>query len=298
MQLLYIIESAKDPECFKNPVQQLENNFKKTGELFVYLIYFLTEVAKYAEQDAHIKANKNITSFEDLNVNTKIAGNQVIWQILELPAIQQAIKNLQPNVLVDKELVKKIYQNMTVSSEYKNYILDPNRDTKQEKAILLFIFNQFILSNEDFESHIEDLFPNWQDDGDLMMLFITEMIQKPNSSNYPVLLSEDKWMFAKDLLMTAIEKKAFTMDLIKPKLNNWDAERIALLDMIIMRLGVCEFLYFETIPTKVTINEYIDIAKEYSTPQSGHFVNGILDSIHKELLAQGKIEKIEFKPRP
>jgi N utilization substance protein B len=65
-----------------------------------------------------------------------------------------------------------------------------------------------------------------------------------------------------------------------------------------MRLGVCEFLYFETIPTKVTINEYIDIAKEYSTPQSGHFVNGILDSIHKELLAQGKIEKIEFKPRP
>ena len=296
MQLLYIIESAKDPECFKNLVQQLENNFKKTGELFVYLIYFLTEVAKYAEQDARIKANKNITSFEDLNVNTKIAGNQILWQILELPAIQEAIKNQKPETIIDRELVKKIYQNMAVSSEYKNYILVQSRDARQEKAILLFIFNQFILPNEDFEAHIEDYFPNWQDDGGLMMQFITEIIQKPNSSSFPELLSKDKWMFAKDLLVTAIEKKAYTMDMIKPKLNNWDAERIALLDMIIMRLGVCEFLYFETIPTKVTINEYIDIAKEYSTPQSGHFVNGILDSIHKELLAAGKIEKIEFKP--
>jgi len=85
--------------------------------------------------------------------------------------------------------------------------------------------------------------------------------------------------------------------IIKPKLKNWDAERIAQLDMILMRMGVCEFLYFETVPPKVTINEYIDIAKEYSTPQSGQFVNGILDSIHKELMAQGKIHKIDFKQK-
>ncbi|WP_068244785.1 transcription antitermination factor NusB [Hydrotalea flava] len=295
MQLIYIIESAKDPECFKNPVQQLENNFKKTGELFVYLLYFLTEVAKYAEQDARLKASKNITSFEDLNVSTKIAGNQILWNILELPAIQEAIKSNQPDKMIDRELVKKIYHNMIISTEYKTYILEEGRDLKKEKAILLYIFNQFILPNEDFEAHVEYYFPNWQDDGDMMMQSITEIIQKPAASNFPQLLSEDKWKFAKDLLMTAIEKKSFTLSIIKPKLNNWDAERIALLDMIIMRLGVCEFLYFETIPTKVTINEYIDIAKEYSTPQSGHFVNGILDSIHKELVSEGKIEKVEFK---
>ena len=83
--------------------------------------------------------------------------------------------------------------------------------------------------------------------------------------------------------------------MIKPKLKNWDADRIALLDMILMQMGVCEFLYFETIPTKVTINEYIDLAKEYSTPQSGQFVNGILDNIHKELQAQDKLHKVSFK---
>jgi N utilization substance protein B len=83
--------------------------------------------------------------------------------------------------------------------------------------------------------------------------------------------------------------------MITPKLKNWDADRIAVLDMIILRLGVCEMLFFETIPAKVTINEYIDIAKSYSTNQSGHFVNGILDNIHKELASDGKLKKIDFK---
>jgi N utilization substance protein B len=82
---------------------------------------------------------------------------------------------------------------------------------------------------------------------------------------------------------------------ILPRLKNWDAERIAMLDMILMRLGTCEFMYFETIPAKVTLNEYIDLAKDYSTPQSGHFVNGILDNIHKELSAADKLNKVDYK---
>jgi N utilization substance protein B len=85
------------------------------------------------------------------------------------------------------------------------------------------------------------------------------------------------------------------MELIKPKLKNWDADRIATLDLIILQMGVCEFLYFETIPTKVTINEYIDLAKEYSTVQSGQFVNGLLDNINKELSAENKINKKIFR---
>jgi len=97
------------------------------------------------------------------------------------------------------------------------------------------------------------------------------------------------------LLECVNDKKAYCLELIKPKLKNWDPERIALLDMILMKMGVAEFLYFETIPPKVTINEYIDLAKEYSTPQSGQFVNGILDNIHKELVAEGKMQKVDYK---
>src|SRR5205085_10147788 len=95
--------------------------------------------------------------------------------------------------------------------------------------------------------------------------------------------------------LTTRDKREYILELIKPKLKNWDAERIAVLDMILMEMGVCELLFFETIPTKVTINEYIDLAKAYSTPQSGQLVNGILYNIHKELLETGKINKINFK---
>ena len=116
--------------------------------------------------------------------------------------------------------------------------------------------------------------------------------------NFQEILSKEKWEFAKGLLETVTDKKEVLMDLIRPKLKNWDADRIATLDMILMQMGVAEFLFFETIPPKVSINEYIDLAKDYSTPQSGQFVNGILDNIHKDLVRDEKMHKINFKANP
>jgi N utilization substance protein B len=124
---------------------------------------------------------------------------------------------------------------------------------------------------------------------------VLNYFQKPGSVNFDEILSKDKWQYAKQLLETVLSKKTVTLDLIKPKLNNWDAERIATLDMILIQMGVCEFLFFETIPPKVTINEYIDLGKEYSTPQSGQFINGILDSIHKDLVNSNGMSKVNFK---
>ena len=129
----------------------------------------------------------------------------------------------------------------------------------------------------------------------MMQTLIPAYLNKPGEHSFTEFLSKEKWDFAKSLLQTVIEKKDYSLELIKPKLKNWDADRIASLNLIILQMGVCEFLYFETIPTKVTINEYIDIAKAYSTPQSGQFVNGLLDNIHKELTAANKIEKKNFK---
>jgi N utilization substance protein B len=124
---------------------------------------------------------------------------------------------------------------------------------------------------------------------------VMNYLHKPGVYNTREMVSDEKWFFARDLLRTTLEKKEFCSTLINPKLKNWDADRIAVLDMILMRMGLCELLFFETIPTKVTINEYIDLAKAYSTPQSGHFVNGILDNIHKELVEAGRINKIDHK---
>jgi N utilization substance protein B len=102
---------------------------------------------------------------------------------------------------------------------------------------------------------------------------------------------KDKLEFGMELLETFLEKQQTTMELIEPKLINWEADRIAMIDLIILQMGITELLYFPNIPTKVTINEYIDLAKGYSTLQSGQFVNGVLDKIHKELIAENKIKK-------
>ncbi|HJV19554.1 MAG TPA: transcription antitermination factor NusB [Sediminibacterium sp.] len=295
MQLLYMIESADSGNTFKQPVQTLEKQLDKSRELFIYLIYFLAEVARYAETNALKRASKNLPSANDLNVNIKIAGNDFIWALLENKSYQKAIETDQPERIIDMDLVKKIYNNLIETPEYKQYIREDSRDKARERDIIKLIFTQLMLPNEDFITHIEEYFNNWDDDADMMDQLVLTYIQKPASVQLDQLMSADKWNFARTLLLTAIEKKEFCATLIKPKLKNWDAERIAQLDMILMRMGICELLYFETIPTKVTINEYIDLAKEYSTPQSGQFVNGILDSIHKELSSEGKINKISFK---
>lgn len=295
MQLLYMIESADSGNTFKQPVQTLEKQLDKSRELFIYLIYFLAEVARYAETNALKRASRNLPSASDLNVNIKIAGNDFIWALLENKSYQKAIETDKPERTIDMDLVKKIYNNLIETPEYKQYIQEDSRDKAREREIIKLIFTQLMLPNEDFITHIEEYFNNWDDDADMMDQMVLSYIQKPASVKLDQLMSADKWDFARTLLLTAIEKKEFCATLIKPKLKNWDAERIAQLDMILMRMGICELLYFETIPTKVTINEYIDLAKEYSTPQSGQFVNGILDSIHKELATEGKINKISFK---
>lgn len=108
-------------------------------------------------------------------------------------------------------------------------------------------------------------------------------------------VGREKMDFAKNLLSTVLEKENYCLELIGPKLKNWDADRIAVIDMILLKMGVCEIQYFDTIPIKVTLNEYIEIAKGYSTERSGHFVNGILDSIYKDLDGQKRIHKSTFK---
>jgi N utilization substance protein B len=295
MQLLYMIEATDSPTAFKKPVEELQKQLDKSRELFVYLLYFLTEVARYAETSAQQRASRNLPSQEDLNVNIKIAGNSFLWQILENPSFQRAIEADSPDRLLDRDLLKKIYTELTETDKYKEYITIESRDKAKEKEIIKLIFTQLMLPNESFTGHLEELFNNWDDDADMMDQLMLNYIQKPGSYNLQEMVSAEKWQFARELLTTTIDKKEYCAELIKPKLKNWDSDRIALLDMVLMRMGVCELLYFETIPTKVTINEYIDLAKDYSTPQSGQFVNGILDSIHKEMLESGKIQKINYK---
>lgn len=297
MQLLYALEPGEETNGRTDAVKTLKKQLNQSCDLFIYLLYFLTDVARYAEKDAQRRASRHLPSTADLNINTKIAGNTLLWTILESPSFKQAEQQYNPGFEETEDEVKKVYAAMVASDYYQQYIAVQDREKNTEKDIISFIFTDLMLANDDFIAHIEERFNNWDDDAEMMSQLMSNYLGKPASFNLQEMVGDEKWKFARDLLTTATDKKEHVMGLIKPKLKNWDAERIAQLDMILMRMGVCEFLYFETVPPKVTINEYIDIAKEYSTPQSGQFVNGILDGIHKELVAQNKIHKIDFRQK-
>jgi transcription antitermination protein NusB len=295
MQTLYTLVTLENEVKPEDAVRLLQKQFDQTRQLFIYLIYFVTEVARYAETDAHNRAGKHLPSFEDLHVNTKISGNELLWKILEDPSFKEWSKKDKPELLTNKELVRKTYHELIESARYKSYISKGQRDRKEEKEMMEFIFSDLLLPKEAFLGHVEENFSNWEDDGEMVIQLLVNYLQKPGSVNFKEMISDEKWIFAKDLLQTVRTKADHLESLIVPKLKNWDAERIAMLDMILMKMGVAEFLYFETIPPKVTINEYIDLAKDYSTLQSGQFVNGILDNIHKELVLEGKMHKVDFK---
>ncbi|MEO5908991.1 MAG: transcription antitermination factor NusB [Ginsengibacter sp.] len=295
MQTLYSIESMNKETHPGEPLQILKKNLENSQQLFSYLVYYIIEVMRYSEKDALQKSQKYLPTENDLKVNTKIAGNELGWAISENASFQKSVENFKIKYLTNEDLIRKCYFALINSAEYKEYIALQSRDKKSEKNIVEFIFSDLMIPDEYFLSDVEEKFIHWDDDAEMMILLMSNFLQKPTSFNFDEMVGEEKMKFAIDLLEAVIDKDSFCLELIKPKLKNWDSERIALLDMILIKMGVCELLFFETIPTKVTINEYIDLAKEYSTEQSGHFVNGILDNIHKELLSQNKIHKTNYK---
>jgi N utilization substance protein B len=295
MQCLYAAESESTASSEMSSLKLLKSYLDQTSELFAFCIFSLTEIARYAETDAKLRSSKHLPSYEDLHVNIKIAGNSLLWKILETASFQTIIKQKYFAEKINQELIRKIYYTLVETELYKIYVDEESRDKKSENELLSFIFTDLMMANEEFTDFLEEHFLQWEDDAEMIYQMVLNYLSKPAAYEFNDVVGTEKTNYALTLLKTAIDKKDYTMEMIKPKLNNWDPDRIAALDMIMLRMGICEFLYFETIPTKVTINEYIDLAKSYSTQQSGQFINGILDSIHKELQAAGSIKKVEFK---
>jgi N utilization substance protein B len=177
--------------------------------------------------------------------------------------------------------------------EYAQYISEEGRDLKTETAMFRFIWEGLMQKNESFLEHMSDELPGWEDDAPMMFMLMDNFFKSIQRVNFLALITGEKQTYAMDLLRTVLDKDEYTMELLNPKLVKWESDRVAIIDLILLRMGVAEFLYFPTIPTKVTINEYIDLAKMYSTPQSGQFVNGVLDNLLKELEKDGKIRKAE-----
>ena len=294
MQTLYTL-SATGMENLDEQKKEgsvlLNDKLTRFLDLFVISVLYTAKVAQYAEKDAGKRASKYLPTAEDLNVNTKIAGNEFLWKILDNETFVEKIKDKNISRFLDEELVRRIYKKFVETEEYITYISVRERDAKSEVAIIRFLWETMIYGDESVMEFFADELPEWEDDVDMIKILMDNFFKSSSKVNFMKLITGEKKEYAHSLLHTTLEKQEYCIELIQPKLINWDSERVALIDMLLLRMGVAELLYFPTIPTKVTINEYIELAKLYSTPQSGQFVNGVLDNILKDLTRDNKIHK-------
>ena len=294
MQSLYTVATMDNlltDESKAKCVNILNEKLNRSLDLFVTTILYILKVAQYAERNAQLNQSKLIPTDDELQNNTKIAGNLFLWQILSNETFTEKVKSNHLEEQVNEDWIKKIFQQLQQSDLYKTYIKKKDRELKYDKKIMLFIWEQLMLKDEALLEHFSDELNGWDDDKDMIFMLVENFFKHNSTYNYLQLVSEEKLEYAQNLIRAVIEKDSMFQGIIEPKLRNWDPERVALIDTILLKMGICEFLYFPTIPTKVTINEYIEIAKVYSTPQSGQFVNGVLDNICKGFEAENKIRK-------
>jgi transcription antitermination protein NusB len=294
MQTLYSLGTGESAEPeIKQASRSLEDKLEQSLDIFTFSVLFTLHVARYAETDAQLRANRYLKSNDDNADVARLLANSLVVRLTADKAFNERVAKNKIDRYLNPEWVKKVYHEMLNTDEYKRYMAVERTDRNADAALLQHVWEKLVLESDTIQSYFADELPGWEDDSDLIVMLMQNFFRAQGKVSFTDLLDKAKREYAHELLRTVIDKKDMCLEMITGKLNNWDRERVALIDVLLIRMGICEFLFFPTIPTKVTINEYIDIAKQYSTPQSGQFVNGVLDNILKDLLKDNRIHKDE-----
>ncbi|HHB51651.1 MAG TPA: transcription antitermination factor NusB [Saprospiraceae bacterium] len=250
-------------------------------------------VARYAINDADKRKSKLRPTEEDLKFRPKLGDNVLINSLLENEGLKKLFSQNRTQEWVAKDKIRDLYLSFLKTDTYKDYLHKPS-DQHADQQILLALFKH-LSGNENYNEIIEDFNALWQDDKSLIIGAIKKIIKSlpaPDDFYERFAIDEDTVEeFGKELLVDVLEQQQRYLEIIEPALNNWDVERVAIIDMILIKMGLSEFINFESIPTKVTLNEFVDLAKIYSTDKSKEFVNGILDRLLKKLEKEGAIVK-------
>lgn len=297
LQTLYAYQQADQKEV-KVFEKALLKNINSVNEMYFYMLALLINVADYALIDAEERANKHLPSEQDLNASTKLSRNIFIDCLRQHPDYLLGVK--QFNVSWDFEPIidKTIFSLLKNSPEYVAYIADESQDLNTDKEIIKNIFRKIILKNPAIEQLFEEKFINWSVDKEVLKSMMAKTIKnfknEDGKGNQLAPLFQDEKedkAFVIDLFNKSIQHADEYLKLIDEKTMNWDSERIALMDILLMQMAITELIHFSSIPIKVSINEYIEISKEFSTPKSNTFINGILDKILDQLKSEKKIKK-------
>ena len=281
----------------------LLSSIESIYDLYIYLLSSILEVRDFARNRQEDARQKFLPTAEELNPNTRFVDNRFLEQIGNNRDLQRNIARLKISWADHQETFRKIFQQFKASELYESYMNAPSASYHEDKELVLQMFGEFMLTNEVYTSIFEERNIHWADDIDTAASLVAKTIRKwsPSMDEFkplpPLMINPDEEGddlirdFVLKLFRKTIVKSEVSGKLIAERAQNWDLERIAVLDVIILKMAICEFTEFPSIPVKVTINEYIEISKEYSTPRSRQFVNGMMDKLVADLKASGEIKK-------
>ena len=277
--------------------KELFFSLSKAYDMYNYLLLLMVEITKQAQRKQSAAKSKLLPTAEELYPNTKFVDNRFIAQLevnKQLLEFSETQKKTWEN---ESEFVKSLCEKIMDSDIYKEYMASETSSYEEDRELWRKLYKRIIFNNEELDQVLEDQSLYWNDDKEIVDTFVLKTIKRFEEENgakqdlLPEFKDEEDQDFARRLFRRTILNADYYRHLISENTRNWDLDRVALMDIIIMQIALAEILSFPNIPVSVTLNEYVEIAKLYSTPKSGSFINGTLDGIVNALKKENKLTK-------
>jgi transcription antitermination protein NusB len=297
LMALYAFNRRNDDDL-AHAEKELMFSIDKTYDLYHYILLLIIEVADLASEKIDFALQKKMPTPDDLDPNRRFANNRIVEQLRNNLTLRKYLTVNGLSWANQPDIPRVLYNRMLTWGPYKEYMKSPDNSYVADKKIVIRLVTEFFVLSEDLLSSCEEQSIYWNDDIEYVSAMIEKTLRKFKTVSdaktplLPLFKNEEDKKYVKKLFLKAVMKTKECSELIDRNTTNWEVERIALMDILVMQMAITEILEFPEIPVKVTLNEYIEIAKYYCTSKSSTFVNGILDKVVREMREQGMFSKL------
>lgn len=297
LQVLFAYYNDDEPNAasYEKMLFESVNRFR---DLYVGFIQLMVEMHSLSIEKIESGMNKKLPSHEDLHPNTKFAANAVLRILSHSVSLEKATKENHLKWTENRELLKQMFKDIQDCHDYQEYLSSEQRSFEHDKEIVVKLFKRHLVNFELMHDYLEEQGIFWNDDIDLTASMVLRSLKAIKESDTDIEFlplwkeGDEEEEFCRQLFRKTLSTGADTKERVALVTPNWETDRIANMDLVLLKMAIAEAIYFESIPTKVTMNEYIELAKFYSTPKSATFINGVLDNLMPKMVEEGKIKKV------
>ena len=278
--------------------KELFYSLSKAYDLYNYLLLLMVEITQFADRRIDNRRHKLRPTHEDLNPNTRFIDNAFMAQLAQNKQLEAFASNQKRTWDDEGDFVKHLFERIEQTKAYQEYMAKDTLTYEEDRELWRKLYRSVIAQNEKIDEILEEQSLYWNDDKAIVDTFVLKTIKRFEAENgaeqelIPEYRDDEDKEFARKLLRTAITNAEVYRKLMENNAKNWDMERFAFMDILIMQVALAEIISFPSIPVSVSLNEYVEIAKMYSTPKSGSFINGMLDTIVNQLKNENKLNKV------